>query len=81
MVSHMLQSIPPEAVYLIEHRDAPHTREIVLHYVGTLAAASRQQTRALTDAAKNLPRHRPKTSVPFRTRREDRERPHPDSLR
>jgi secondary thiamine-phosphate synthase enzyme len=30
-----------QAVYLIEHRDAPHTREIVLHYVGTLAAADR----------------------------------------
>ena len=25
-----------QAIYLIEHRDAPHTREIVLHYVGTL---------------------------------------------
>jgi secondary thiamine-phosphate synthase enzyme len=24
-----------QAVYLIEHRDAPHSREIVLHYVGT----------------------------------------------
>jgi len=25
-----------QAIYLIEHRDAPHTREIALHYVGTL---------------------------------------------
>lgn len=25
-----------QAIYLIEHRDAPHTREIVLHYAGTL---------------------------------------------
>ena len=24
-----------QAIYLIEHRDQPHTREIVLHYVGT----------------------------------------------
>jgi secondary thiamine-phosphate synthase enzyme len=24
-----------QGIYLIEHRDAPHTREIVLHYVGT----------------------------------------------
>ena len=24
-----------QAVYLIEHRDRPHSREIVLHYVGT----------------------------------------------
>jgi thiamine phosphate synthase YjbQ (UPF0047 family) len=24
-----------QALYLIEHRDAPHTREIVLHYLGT----------------------------------------------
>ena len=23
-----------QAVYLIEHRDRPHTREVVLHYVG-----------------------------------------------
>jgi secondary thiamine-phosphate synthase enzyme len=23
-----------QAIYLIEHRDSPHTREIVLHYVG-----------------------------------------------
>ena len=23
-----------QALYLIEHRDAPHTREVVLHYVG-----------------------------------------------
>jgi secondary thiamine-phosphate synthase enzyme len=27
-----------QAIYLIEHRDAPHTREIVLHYAGTFAA-------------------------------------------
>ena len=25
-----------QAIYLIEHRDAPHTREIALHYLGTL---------------------------------------------
>jgi thiamine phosphate synthase YjbQ (UPF0047 family) len=24
-----------QAVYLIEHRDAPRSREIALHYVGT----------------------------------------------
>ena len=24
-----------QAIYLIEHRDRPHTREIALHYVGT----------------------------------------------
>jgi secondary thiamine-phosphate synthase enzyme len=24
-----------QAIYLIEHRDQPHTREIVLHYLGT----------------------------------------------
>jgi secondary thiamine-phosphate synthase enzyme len=24
-----------QAIYLIEHRDAPHTREMALHYVGT----------------------------------------------
>ena len=24
-----------QAVYLIEHRDAPHSREIALHYVGS----------------------------------------------
>jgi secondary thiamine-phosphate synthase enzyme len=24
-----------QAIYLIEHRDQPHTREIALHYVGT----------------------------------------------
>jgi secondary thiamine-phosphate synthase enzyme len=23
-----------QALYLIEHRDAPHSREVVLHYVG-----------------------------------------------
>ena len=27
-----------QAIYLIEHRDAPHTREIALHYLGTLGA-------------------------------------------
>lgn len=27
-----------QGVYLIEHRDRPHTREIVLHYVGTRAS-------------------------------------------
>jgi secondary thiamine-phosphate synthase enzyme len=27
-----------QAVYLIEHRDSPHTREIVVHYVGTRGA-------------------------------------------
>ena len=26
-----------QAIYLIEHRDRPHRREIVLHYVGTRA--------------------------------------------
>jgi secondary thiamine-phosphate synthase enzyme len=25
-----------QAIYLIEHRDRPHTREILLHFVGTL---------------------------------------------
>jgi secondary thiamine-phosphate synthase enzyme len=24
-----------QAIYLIEHRDLPHTREVVLHYAGT----------------------------------------------
>jgi secondary thiamine-phosphate synthase enzyme len=24
-----------QAIYLIEHRDRPHTREVVLHYLGT----------------------------------------------
>jgi secondary thiamine-phosphate synthase enzyme len=24
-----------QALYLIEHRDAPHTREVVLHFLGT----------------------------------------------
>ena len=27
-----------QAIYLIEHRDAPRAREVVLHYVGTLRA-------------------------------------------
>jgi thiamine phosphate synthase YjbQ (UPF0047 family) len=26
-----------QAIYLIEHRDAPHRREIVMHYVGATA--------------------------------------------
>ena len=26
-----------QAIYLIEHRDQPHARELVLHYTGTLA--------------------------------------------
>jgi secondary thiamine-phosphate synthase enzyme len=25
-----------QAIYLIEHRDRPHTREVLLHFVGTL---------------------------------------------
>ncbi|HEX6001758.1 MAG TPA: secondary thiamine-phosphate synthase enzyme YjbQ [Hyphomicrobiaceae bacterium] len=25
-----------QAIYLIEHRDRPHSREVLLHYVGTL---------------------------------------------
>jgi thiamine phosphate synthase YjbQ (UPF0047 family) len=24
-----------QAIYLVEHRDSPHQREIALHYVGT----------------------------------------------
>jgi secondary thiamine-phosphate synthase enzyme len=27
-----------QAIYLIEHRDRPHRREILLHFVGTLTA-------------------------------------------
>jgi secondary thiamine-phosphate synthase enzyme len=27
-----------QAIYLVEHRDRPHRREIALHYVGTLRA-------------------------------------------
>ena len=27
-----------QAVYLIEHRDRPHRREVLLHFVGTLGA-------------------------------------------
>jgi len=27
-----------QALYLVEHRDAPHRREVLLHYVGTRAA-------------------------------------------
>ncbi len=27
-----------QAIYLIEHRDRPHRRDIVLHFVGTLSA-------------------------------------------
>jgi secondary thiamine-phosphate synthase enzyme len=26
-----------QAIYLVEHRDSPHTREVVLHFVGTRA--------------------------------------------
>jgi secondary thiamine-phosphate synthase enzyme len=26
-----------QAIYLIEHRDQPHRREVILHFVGTLA--------------------------------------------
>jgi secondary thiamine-phosphate synthase enzyme len=29
-----------QAIYLIEHRDKPHSREIALHYLGTLAEQS-----------------------------------------
>lgn len=32
-----------QAIYLIEHRDRPHTREIALHYVGTRPAVVRDQ--------------------------------------
>jgi secondary thiamine-phosphate synthase enzyme len=28
-----------QAIYLIEHRDRPHAREVALHYVGTRGAA------------------------------------------
>jgi secondary thiamine-phosphate synthase enzyme len=28
-----------QAVYLVEHRDAPHARELALHYVGSIASA------------------------------------------
>jgi secondary thiamine-phosphate synthase enzyme len=27
-----------QAIYLIEHRDRPHRRELLLHFVGTLKA-------------------------------------------
>jgi secondary thiamine-phosphate synthase enzyme len=27
-----------QALYLVEHRDAPHTREIALHFIGEMAA-------------------------------------------
>jgi secondary thiamine-phosphate synthase enzyme len=30
-----------QAVYLVEHRDRPHTREIALHYVGSLSSPDR----------------------------------------
>ncbi len=30
-----------QAVYLVEHRDRPHTREIALHYVGSRSPADR----------------------------------------
>jgi len=28
-----------QAIYLVEHRDAPHTREIALHYMGTVSGS------------------------------------------
>ena len=28
-----------QAIYLLEHRDKPHTREIALHYMGTLSSS------------------------------------------
>ena len=28
-----------QAIYLVEHRDKPHTREIALHYIGTLSSS------------------------------------------
>jgi secondary thiamine-phosphate synthase enzyme len=34
-----------QAVYLIEHRDRPHSREIALHFVGTLDSAGRSPPR------------------------------------
>lgn len=27
-----------QAIYLVEHRDRPHRRELVLHFIGTLSA-------------------------------------------
>jgi secondary thiamine-phosphate synthase enzyme len=27
-----------QAIYLVEHRDSPHRRELVLHFIGTLGA-------------------------------------------
>jgi secondary thiamine-phosphate synthase enzyme len=27
-----------QAIYLVEHRDSPHRRELVLHFIGTLSA-------------------------------------------
>jgi secondary thiamine-phosphate synthase enzyme len=30
-----------QAIYLVEHRDRPHTREIVLHFTGTRAGRGR----------------------------------------
>ena len=30
-----------QAIYLIEHRDSPHSREIALHYLGTRGPSSR----------------------------------------
>jgi secondary thiamine-phosphate synthase enzyme len=29
-----------QAIYLVEHRDKPHTREIALHYLGTLSGSA-----------------------------------------
>jgi secondary thiamine-phosphate synthase enzyme len=31
-----------QAIYLVEHRDRPHTREVVLHYMGTRGRKSRE---------------------------------------
>jgi secondary thiamine-phosphate synthase enzyme len=35
-----------QAVYLIEHRDAPHRRELVLHYLGTRGGAKASTRKA-----------------------------------
>ena len=35
-----------QAIYLIEHRDRPHSREIVLHYVGSKRTVARAVARA-----------------------------------
>ena len=29
-----------QGIYIAEHRDRPHTREVVLHYLGTRATSS-----------------------------------------